>query len=216
MENLFNTEIPIMYLAAGAALVVGWKTFKNVASVGMKAGQKFGYGMIAASLMAILGLGGVGTGIGDLASRGETIREVDANGIDVDRELVKFDGVVARLDKESKVIYPISVNTDEQRSSWSNMSDEERKFVWSLLREESTASVAPTPTELYESDVELVSYEPTGITPLQIKEDNPVLPIQATYGLLFASTGIVLTSMVTFFRRIQGNKFDKPIMHDHA
>jgi len=214
LSSLTSTEVPVTWIAALVAVIVGWKTFKNVAALGIKAGGKFGYGMMAASILSILGLGGIGAGIGDLASRDEPLREVNSQGVEVDQEYVKFDGVVARLDRESKIIYPVSVSSEEDRSKWNDMSDDERKFVWNMLRSES-------PTLEYEGvESTLVSYEGadsfTNASTLTIKKDEPVMPLQMTYGLILASLGVVLTSGVTFFRRVRGGKFDTPVPRDYA
>jgi len=153
-------------------------------------------------------LGGIGLGIGDLASRSDSLREVNQYGEEINQELVHFDGVVAKLDQETKILFPVNIETEEQRLRWQHMTDNDRKLVWDLLREEEPA----------DSKITLVDYERPyddgiGITPAvsQNSIDSPKLPLQAVWAIILTSIGLVGCGAITGMRRVGNGKFNRPV-----
>lgn len=218
LDFVTSTEVPVMWLAGIAALIFGWRIAKKGVAMTWEVGKKFGYGMLAASTMMIAGLGGVGFGIGDLATRSsnEPLREVDSMGQEIDTEYVKFDGVIARLDKETKMLYPVSIETEDQRKDWDRMSDGERKLVWDIVRQQPAVDLqkaernwtAEAQTVAYEADP---PFEPLAPTVAATSIDKPALGLQATWSIIFGSLGLIATSFVTFTRRVGNGKFNTPV-----
>jgi len=211
LSSLTSFEVPVMWLVGLVVAIFGWKTAGKATSIAWDVGKKFGFGMVAASAMMITGLGGLGVGIGDLATRSEPLREVNQFGEEINQELVRFDGVVAKLDQETKILFPANIETEEQRSRWEMMSDSDRKLVWDLLREDQPAEAGEVTLVDYKRPYDDgIGMEVTPAT-YQNSIDSPKLPLQAVWAMMLTSIGLVGCGLMTGLRRIGSGKFNKPV-----
>ena len=223
--NITSGQIPVSWIIGAICAFAGWKLVKFTSAKIKDAGSNLGYGMIAASIMSIIGLGGAGFSWGDLSTR-ET-GDVQENSF------VKHQGAIAQLDKDENVIYPVGIDSKEQKEKWKNMSKDEKRFVWSVLRgkvvpekpellaseevskeEEKPNSEAVEATEAYDESLEdPFAYDDLAndesLAPPQVL-DNPMFPKQVSWATLLMSMGLIGSGVVTFMRRVGNGKYNTP------